>query len=55
VYYRHHLATEEREIMPRAVQLLTQDDWAAVTAGVPVVSDPLFGNDVDARFRELRK
>jgi len=55
VYYRHHLATEEREIMPRAGQLLTQEDWAAVAATVPAASDPLFGNDVDARFRELRK
>jgi len=55
VYYRHHLATEEREIMSRAAQLLTQEDWAAVAATVPAASDPLFGNDVDARFRELRK
>jgi len=26
-----------------------------VAATVPAASDPLFGNDVDARFRELRK
>jgi hemerythrin-like domain-containing protein len=55
VYYRHHIATEEREIMPRAAQLLTQEDWAAVTATVPTGSDPLFGDDVEARFRELRR
>jgi len=55
VYYRHHLATEEGEIMPRAAQLLTQEDWATVTATVPAASDPLFGNDVEARFRGLRK
>jgi hemerythrin-like domain-containing protein len=54
-YYRHHIAAEEGEIMPRAAQLLTQDDWAAVAATVPAASDPLFGNDVEARFRELRK
>ena len=54
VYYRHHLATEEREIMPRAAQLLTQEDWAAVAAIAPAASDPLFGDDVEARFRELR-
>jgi hemerythrin-like domain-containing protein len=54
VYYRHHLATEEREIIPRAAQLLTQDDWAAVAANAPAASDPLFGGDVEARFRELR-
>ena len=55
VYYRHHLATEEGEIMPRAAQLLTQEDWATVTAKGAAVSDPLFGNEVEARFRELRK
>jgi hemerythrin-like domain-containing protein len=55
VYYRHHLATEEREIMPRAPQLLTQEDWAAVAATVPAASDPLFADDVEVRFRELRK
>ena len=55
VYYRHHLATEEREIMPRAAQLLTQEDWAAMAATVPAASDPLFGDDVEARFRGLRK
>ncbi len=55
VYYRHHLATEEGEIMPRAVHLLTQEDWTAVAAAIPAASDPLFGNDVEPRFRELRK
>ena len=55
VYYRRHLATEEREIMPRAAQLLTQEDWAAMAATVPAASDPLFGDDVEARFRGLRK
>jgi hemerythrin-like domain-containing protein len=52
VYYRHHIAAEEREIIPRAAQLLTQKDWAAVTAAVP--PDPLFGDVVEARFQELR-
>jgi hemerythrin-like domain-containing protein len=55
VYYRHHLSTEEREVMPRAAQLLTQEDWAAVAATVPTAPDPLFGDDVEARFRELRR
>ena len=29
VYYRHHLATEEAEILPLAADLLTPEDWAA--------------------------
>ena len=55
VYYRHHLATEEREVMPRAAELLTEEDWVAVAATVPAGPDPLFGDDVEARFRELRR
>jgi hemerythrin-like domain-containing protein len=55
VYYRHHLATEEREILARAGQLLTQDDWAAVAAAVPASPDPLFADDGEAGYRELRR
>jgi hemerythrin-like domain-containing protein len=55
VYYRHHLATEEREILPRAAQLLTQDDWAAVAAAVPAGPDPLFRDDCEAGYRELSR
>lgn len=55
VYYRNHLSIEEREIMPRAAQLFTDADWSAVSAIVRPTSDPLFGDDVDARFLELRR
>lgn len=55
VYYRHHLATEEAEVLPRAEKLLTPHDWAAVAAAVPAGPDPLFGDDVEARYRELRR
>ena len=54
VYYRHHLATEERHVIPRAVELLTPADWAAVAA-IPIEPDPLFGDDSDARYGELRE
>jgi len=55
VYYRHHLATEEREIMPRAAALLGPQDWAAVAAAVPTGRDPLFGEAAEARYGELRR
>jgi hemerythrin-like domain-containing protein len=55
VYYRHHLATEERDIMPRADKLLTPEDWAAVVAAVPAGRDPLFGDASEERYRELRR
>jgi hemerythrin-like domain-containing protein len=55
VYYRHHLGTEERDIMPRAGKLLTPEDWAAVVAAVPSGRDPLFGDASEERYRELRR
>jgi len=54
IYYRHHLAAEERELIPRAVKLLTAADWKAVSA-IPTEPDPLFGTDFDERYRELRQ
>lgn len=53
VYYRHHLATEETDVLPRAAQLLRPEDWAAVAAAVPIAADPWFGDDIAARYREL--
>lgn len=35
VYYRNHMATEEREMLPRAAKLLGDADWQAVAAAVP--------------------
>lgn len=54
VYFRNHLATEEREVLPRAAAVLTPEDWADVAAAVPDLADPVFGDDVAARYRELR-
>lgn len=55
VYYRHHIATEEASALPCAERLLTADDWAAVAAAAPTGSDPLFGDNFDARYRKLRQ
>ena len=53
-YYRHHLAVEEHQIIPRAVELLRPDDWAAVS-DIAAEPDPLFETEVDARYSELRR
>jgi hemerythrin-like domain-containing protein len=55
VYYRRHLAMEDRDMVPRAAQLLTLQDWETIMAAVPPGADPLFGDDPDARYRELRR
>ena len=36
-------------------ELLTPQDWAAVAAAVPAGPDPLFGEDIEARYRKLRR
>lgn len=53
-YYRHHLATEESSIVPRAERLLEPADWRALAAAVPLQPDPLFGNPPEERYLELR-
>jgi len=55
VYYRHHIASEEREVLPRAKKILTAQDWEAVAAAVPAGRDPLFGERGDAGYRVLRR
>ena len=55
VYYRRHLALEDRDIVPRAEQLLQAQDWEAVIAAIPPGADPLFGEEFDERYRELRR
>jgi hemerythrin-like domain-containing protein len=54
VYFRNHLATEEREIMPRAAAVLTPEDWTAVAAAVNAVTDPMSGDDIVVEYRALR-
>jgi hemerythrin-like domain-containing protein len=55
VYYRRHLAIEDRDIVPLAERLLTAEDWEAVMAAIPSGADPLFGEDFEPRYRELRR
>jgi hemerythrin-like domain-containing protein len=54
LYFNHHLAKEESEILPRAAQLLTPDDWVAVAAVIPAQPNPLFGAAAGERYGQLR-
>ena len=56
VYYGNHIAKEEEDILPRAAQVLTPEDWEAVRKAVPHRHDPLFGDDDgNERYRVLRR
>jgi hemerythrin-like domain-containing protein len=55
VYYGNHIAREEEDVLPRAAQALTPEDWDAVRTAVPPGRDPLFGEHPEERYRELRR
>jgi len=55
VYYRHHIQTEEQGILPRAAGLLDAADWKAIAQVHATAPDPLFGEAVEDRYRELRR
>jgi hemerythrin-like domain-containing protein len=54
VYYGHHIAKEEGDILVQAAQALTPEDWAAVKSAVPAGRDPLFDHP-EERYKELRR
>jgi len=55
VYYGNHIAKEEEDVLRRAALHLTDADWEAVKNAVPMLRDPLFGKQTQARYRELRR
>ena len=54
MYYRNHIATEEKEVLARAAETLTPEEWAAVAAAAPAGHDPLFGANPAERYKQLR-
>jgi hemerythrin-like domain-containing protein len=55
VYYLNHLAREEQDVLPRAARELTGADWQAVRRAAAERQEPLFGEQAEERFRELRR
>lgn len=55
VYYGNHIAKEEEDVLTRAAQIMTQEDWKAVKNAAPAKGDPLFGAHSEERYRELRR
>ena len=53
--YRQHIASEELVLIPKALELLTPQDWQEVANAVPPGIDPVFGEEADQRYRELRR
>lgn len=50
---KNHILREEREILPLARAQFNADDWAQVNAAFANHADPVFGEQVQAEFRQL--
>jgi hemerythrin-like domain-containing protein len=56
--YLHHMRREEQDVLPRAVQLLSADDWADLDEAFGSHQDPLAprpGQAVDEAYAPLRQ
>lgn len=52
---RHNIAFEELVLFPAAASHLDEADWQAIAPTHRPVADPLFSDDVEARFEGLRQ
>jgi hemerythrin-like domain-containing protein len=52
-FYLHHMALEEREVLPAAQRVLDDTDWADIDAAFAANRDPLTGHEPDDIYRPL--
>jgi hemerythrin-like domain-containing protein len=53
--FRSHMLKEEKAILPLAVKLMSEADWAAIRAAIPHVDDPLFDATGKECYASLRQ
>jgi len=49
----NHMALEEAEIFPGLLHCFTQDDWQSVSSNITSQIDPLFGDNVEGKYKLL--
>jgi len=52
-FYLAHMALEEKEILPLAERVLTEEDWDELESAFETNRDPLTGHEPDADYRGL--
>ncbi|MGL6108504.1 MAG: hemerythrin domain-containing protein [Rubrivivax sp.] len=52
-FYFAHMSLEEKQILPLAEEVLTEQDWTELDAAFAANRDPLTGHEPDAQYREL--
>lgn len=55
LHERRHVAMEERDFFPAAVNALTPEDWVEIELRLTGQKDPLFSEVVEERFDDVRK
>lgn len=54
-FYRNHMKMEECELFPLARTLLRDDDWIGIGTATDSINDPLFGPQIDVRYRTIHR
>ena len=52
-FERKHIGTEERDVLPKAREVLTHDDWEEINAAFAANQDPLFSDQRQRRYELL--
>jgi hemerythrin-like domain-containing protein len=52
-FYLAHMALEEKEILPLAERVLTEDDWRELDAAFSAHRDPFTGHEPADEYRAL--
>jgi hemerythrin-like domain-containing protein len=52
-FYFAHMSLEEKQILPLAAKVLTEDDWNEIDAAFTANRDPLTGHEPDEPYRAL--
>ncbi len=53
-HQRRHLQMEEQHFFPKALETLTDADWAEIDQQVTDETDPVFGSDAAGEYAALR-
>ncbi len=51
---RDHMRREEDEFFPAAVKFLKPEDWLEIDSKCTAPADPLFGGEIEERYKALR-
>jgi hemerythrin-like domain-containing protein len=52
-FYLTHMALEERDVLPLAERVLTEDDWADIDAAFRANRDPMTGCQPETEYEQL--